>query len=91
MTCSCRLMTVEETLLKRGHYSPAKDDRDILFCPLHEAASQLLEALKAAYDHLEYCNYGDTWESECAKGDGLPEKIEAAIVRADVVKSEKKA
>ncbi len=25
------------------------------------------ELLKEAYDHLEYCNYGDTWERECAE------------------------
>ena len=42
----------------------------------------MLEALVAAHDHLEYCNYGDSWESECARDEGLPEKIEAAIKAA---------
>lgn len=23
--------------------------------------------LKAAYDHLNYCGYGDTWERECSE------------------------
>jgi len=24
--------------------------------------------LKQAYDHLEYCNWGDIWERECSEG-----------------------
>lgn len=39
----------------------------------------LFEALFEAKDHLEYCNYGDAWERECAIDDGLREKIESAI------------
>ena len=23
--------------------------------------------LKEAYDHLEYCGYGDSWERECSE------------------------
>lgn len=26
-----------------------------------------LELLDECIDHLEYCNYGDKWESECAE------------------------
>lgn len=44
---------------------------------------QLLDALKAARDHLEYCNYGDNWESECAREANLPEQISEAIERAE--------
>ena len=40
---------------------------------------QLLEALCAASEHLDYCGYGDTWERECADQDKLSEKIAAAI------------
>lgn len=39
----------------------------------------LLEALKAAQEHLEYCGYGDRWERECAKESKLKEKIDHAI------------
>jgi hypothetical protein len=27
---------------------------------------QLKRLLRAAYDHLEYCGWGDTWERECS-------------------------
>ncbi len=43
---------------------------------------ELLDALKDAEDHLEYCGYGDKWERECAREDGLAEKIEKAIAKA---------
>lgn len=31
----------------------------------------LYEALVLAHSHLEYCNYGDAYERECAKGEKL--------------------
>ena len=40
---------------------------------------QIVEALKEARDHLEYCGYGDNWERECAIDSGLPEKIAEAL------------
>jgi hypothetical protein len=40
---------------------------------------QLADALEAAQKHLEYCNYGDKWERECAEGDKLEEKINVAL------------
>lgn len=43
----------------------------------------LYEALKAAEEHLEYCNYGDRWEREGAIASKLPEKIEAALALVD--------
>ena len=39
----------------------------------------LLRALKKAFDHLEYCGYGDKWERECAMEEELPKLIEKAI------------
>lgn len=48
------------------------------------AAPDLLKALQDAQAHLEYCNYGDNWERECAKEQKLSEKIEAAIEKATV-------
>lgn len=44
-------------------------------------AKQLFEALLAASEHLDYCGYGDAWESECALTgpDPLDKKIEAAL------------
>ena len=41
--------------------------------------TSLLEALKAASEHLDYCGYGDKWERECADSQGLPKKIEKAL------------
>lgn len=43
----------------------------------------LLEALKEARDHLEYCGYGDKWERECAQEAKLSQKIDAAVVAAE--------
>lgn len=44
---------------------------------------KLLEALKEAKEHLEYCNYGDKWEHECAYEAKLPEKLNEAIDAAE--------
>jgi len=44
--------------------------------------SELLEALEVAYGHLEYCNYGDSWERECAVDAKLPQMLEAVIAKA---------
>ena len=49
---------------------------------LMAAAPELLEALKAASDHLDYCGYGDSWERECAVEAGLKKQIAAAIEKA---------
>lgn len=43
---------------------------------------QLLDALEAAKEHLEYCGYGDKWERECAKESGLEKQIDDAIAAA---------
>jgi glutamine synthetase type III len=48
---------------------------------------QLLEALREAQEHLEYCGYGDKWERECAKEAGLEKKIKAAIDAADALET----
>ena len=48
-----------------------------------ESAPYLLEALKEAQEHLEYCGYGDSWERECAYASGLPEMIDKAIAKAE--------
>ena len=47
----------------------------------------LLEALVEAEHHLEYVGYGDRWEREDARRDGLPEKIRTAIAEAEAIES----
>jgi len=44
------------------------------------AAPELLEMLKAAKEHLEYCGYGDSYERECAGN--LDDRIQNAIDKA---------
>ena len=44
-----------------------------------KSITKVVEALKAASDHLEYCGYGDNWERECAVDSGLPEQIAEAL------------
>ena len=46
LKCGCRLMTVEECLLERGHFSPKDQDYGIKYCPMHAAAPEMLDALK---------------------------------------------
>jgi len=29
---------------------------------------KIKKLLKAAYDHLNYCGWGDSWEHECSEG-----------------------
>ena len=42
----------------------------------HEA--NLRSLLKEAYRHLEWIGYGDSYESECARDDKLPQRLEEA-------------
>jgi len=44
---------------------------------------ELLRVLKLARDHLEYCGYGDSYERDCARDEGLPRLIEQTIKRAE--------
>lgn len=52
-----------------------------------EVIEQLLSALEAAKDHLEWCGYGDSYERDCAREAGLPGKIDSAIDNAKKSKS----
>lgn len=45
--------------------------------------AQLVEALEEAKDHLEYCNYGDSWERECAICSRLAFRIDEALKAAN--------
>lgn len=40
---------------------------------------QLGGALRSATQHLEYCNYGDNWERECAQETRLPKELGGAL------------
>jgi hypothetical protein len=48
-----------------------------------KVAHQLLEALKESLSHHEYCGWGDSYERELAREDGLEKKIHAAINAAE--------
>lgn len=50
---------------------------------LTKLEKELLEMLREAHQHLEYCNYGDKWENECAKEAKLDQRIQAAIDAAE--------
>lgn len=45
---------------------------------------KLYEALVEAEAHLDYCGYGDKWEREVARASKLSDKIEDALVAAQV-------
>ena len=53
-------------------------------------APKLLDALRAASEHLDYCGYGDSWERECAVDSGLIKQIEDALRTAGVKESKAK-
>ncbi len=38
---------------------------------LNKKFDELYELAKDMYDHLEYSNWGDSWENECARDSGL--------------------
>ena len=50
---------------------------------MDEFTRRLIEALKLAQHHLEYCGWGDPWERECALADGLPETIQGVLDEAE--------
>lgn len=52
--------------------SPQPDPRDDRIKELHTV-------LQLAANHLDYCNYGDKWERECADAQNLPIKIAKAL------------
>jgi hypothetical protein len=45
------------------------------------AFDELLKALKAATDHLDYCGWGDTWERECVRDSGDQKMIEDTLAK----------
>lgn len=67
---------------KRSYRMTEKQSRVVLM---------LFEALQEAHDHLEYCGYGDSWERECARDSGLPEKIEEALTAASIFGIDKRS
>jgi len=41
--------------------------------------AQCEEALKASWEHHEYCGWGDAWERDVAEAQKLPDKMTAAL------------
>ncbi len=54
MRCECREITVEEVLQGRQANAPIPE-QTMKFCPLHAAAPELLQALKALVYHGDKC------------------------------------
>lgn len=46
---------------------------------MNEDFENVLFALFAAQNHLDYCGYGDNYERDCARSDKLPELIDQII------------
>jgi len=61
---------------KSGHW----DSLDAYLCTDVDALlAQCEEALKASWEHHEYCGWGDAWEREVAEAQKLPDKMTAAL------------
>jgi hypothetical protein len=50
---------------------------------LAEQNEKMLAMLKRAHKHLDYTGYGDSWERECAKGDGIIDELPALIAEIE--------
>lgn len=55
------------------------DDWRAAMAQLEAENAKLRIALVAAEEHLSFCNYGDSYEHECAMQQKLPEKIQDAL------------
>jgi len=65
------------------NFLPSYDFLSSEYRGLKRVNNKLLKTLKMAKEHLEYCNYGDSWERECAKEIKLEEVIEKTIKQAE--------
>ncbi len=78
-----RFVEVENELgasIKVGEWIKRADGFWVLrISNMHELIKKLGKALKDASEHLDYCGYGDNWESECALERGLDKDIEKAV------------
>lgn len=57
-------------------------EHDIELLTERELQEQLLEARKLIHQlvkHLDYCNYGDQWERECAQYSKLPKRADEYV------------
>lgn len=45
------------------------------------AFDELLKALRAANDCLDYCGWGDSWERECADSNGQTKLIQDTVAK----------
>lgn len=48
-----------------------------------ELLQEVTSALADAVSHLEYCGYGDSWERECARDDGLPDRLASILEKSE--------
>lgn len=55
---------------------------------MEELVKMLTDALAAAYEHLEWCGYGDSYERECARESKLEETILTALEAAGWTREE---
>jgi hypothetical protein len=81
--CGCRLMTVEECLLERGHFSPKEQDYGIKYCPMHAAAPKLLDVAR------EIVEAADDPDNDRARDlvDAIPwEKLREVVAETEEVK-----
>ena len=67
-------------LYQTGGNAKANAEFIIQACNAHD---ELVGALKAAEQHLDYCGWGDTYERECAREQKLPNMIAKAIAKAE--------
>jgi hypothetical protein len=56
----------------------SKEDAEIIMKAVN-MHDKLVSALKKAHEHLEWTGYGDRYERECARAEGLPEMLESLV------------
>ena len=66
-----------------AHVFVTRSSAERVFVAWGGAVTEVQTVLKKAYDHLEYCGFGDNWERSIATDTGLPDLIQSTIVKWD--------
>jgi len=82
--CNCGSAVCQTHGLNTGTFYQGSGFHSLEEAQIAAAAPLAISLLLEAMEHLEYCNYGDKWESECADAAKLPERLEAFMKQLGV-------
>ncbi len=79
-------MSIPNNLTKTVIHNLSEREMRSLLQEIVPTYKLVLDGLQKAEEHLEYCGYGDNWERECAREQGLASTIEHALTKAKELK-----